>query len=349
MTRREMLATTGGTLAWLSTSGFPVRASIPEPSQPALRNMGGEGPGFGHRRRAGNFDILEHCHRLGLGAVRLTVPEGGPDAVRAVRKKLDAYGMRCIVSVAPPRTEAAVAAYEASIAAAREMGAETTQSSFTQRRYEEFDTFEAFKASFEAHKKSVERAEPILRKHKMKLAIENHKGWRAAEHAAWIKQVGSEYVGVCYDFGNNISLCEDPAETYRLLAPLTIYVSFKDMSVAPYEEGFLLSETALGEGILDIPGMVKGLQQRDPNMIFALEMITREPLKIPVFTKKYWTTFDDSYSPLPGRDLARILEIVRTSKKPLTTTAGLTPERALALEDELIERSIAYARKNLAL
>ena len=66
------------------------------------------------------------------------------------------------------------------------------------------------------------------------------------------------------------------------------------MAVAPYEEGFLLSEMALGEGMLDIPGMVKGLQQRDPNMIFALEMITREPLKIPVFTKKYWATFDDT-------------------------------------------------------
>ena len=148
--------------------------------------------------------------------------------------------------------------------AARELGAVTTHASFTARRYEEFDTFEAFKTSFEAHKKSVERAEPILRKHKIKLAIENHKGWRAAEHAAWVKQVGSEYVGVCYDFGNNIALCEDPAETYRLLAPLTIYVSFKDMAVAPYEEGFLLSEMALGEGMLDIPGMVKGLQQRDP-------------------------------------------------------------------------------------
>jgi len=84
-------------------------------------------------------------------------------------------------------------------------------------------------------------------------------------------------------------------------------------------------------------------------MIFALEMITREPLKIPVFTKKYWTTFDDSYSPLPGRDLARVLEIVNTSKKPLTTTTGLTPPQALKLEDDLINRSIAYARKNLSL
>lgn len=347
MTRRQMIATTGSTLAWMSTSGSGLSAMAQ--GLPMLKNMGAEGPGFGNRNRAGGFDIVEHCHTLGLGAVRVNVPQGGAEAVRALRKKLDSYQMRCIVSVAPPRTDQAVAAYDASIAAARELGAVTTHASFTARRYEEFDSFDAFKTSFDAHKKSVERAEPILRKHKMKLAIENHKGWRAAEHAAWITQVGSEYVGACYDFGNNIALCEDPAETYRLLAPVTIYVSFKDMAVAPYEQGFLLSEMALGEGMLDIPGMVKGLQQRDPNMIFALEMITREPLKIPVFTQGYWATFDDHVSPLPGRDLARILEIVRSSKQTLTTTAGLSPADALKLEDALIGRSIAFARKNLSL
>jgi sugar phosphate isomerase/epimerase len=166
-----------------------------------------------------------------------------------------------------------------------------------------------------------------------------------------VKATGSEWIGVCYDFGNNISLCEDPAETFALLAPLTIYVSFKDMAVEPYEEGFLLSEMALGDGMLDLPGMVRTLQQRDPKMIFALEMITRDPLRIPVFTKKYWATFDDSYSPLPGRDLARILEIVRTNKPkvPLTRTSGLSPAEGLKLEDDLINKSIAYARNVLKL
>ena len=78
---------------------------------------------------------------------------------------------------------------------------------------------------------------------------------------------------------------------------------------------------------------------------------TRQPLKIPVLTRKYWGTFDDSSSPLPGRDLARILEIVHTTqiRTPLTTTAGLGPAEALKLEDDLITRSIAYARKNLSL
>ena len=249
--------------------------------------------------------------------------------------------MRVIISLAPPKEPGAVADYETRVRAVSELGAVTTHASFTARRYEEFETFEAFKASFERHQRSVELAEPILRKHKVKLAIENHKGWRAAEHVAWIKRLGSEWVGACYDFGNNISLCEDPADTLRLLAPVTIYVSFKDMAVEPYDEGFLLSEMALGEGMLDLPTMVKTLQQQDPNMIFALEMITRDPLKIPVFTRKYWATFDDSYSPLPGRDLARILEIVRkTPKKPLTRTTGLSAADALKLEDELINRSI---------
>ena len=259
--------------------------------------------------------------------------------------------MRVIISLSPPKEERAVAEYEAAVKAAAELGAVTTHASFTARRYEEFDTFESFKEGFERHKQSVELAEPILRRHKVKLAIENHKGWRAAEHAAWVKKTGSEWIGVCYDFGNNIALCEDPAETFALLGPLTIYVSFKDMAVEPYDEGFLLSEMALGDGMLDLPGMVKTLQQRDPKMIFALEMITRDPLKIPVFTKKYWATFDDSYSPLPGRDLARMLEIVRTTKPkvPLTKTTGLSAADGLKLEDDMINRSIAYARNTLKL
>jgi sugar phosphate isomerase/epimerase len=341
-----MLAGTGAAVAWAATGGRHTLAQTP-----MLKNMGGEPPGFGHRSRAGHFDILEHCRSLGLGAVRMNLPSPDLDAVRQLRKKVESYGRRVIISLAPPKEAGAVPTYDAAVRAVSELGAVTTHASFTARRYEEFDTFEAFKASFERHQRSVERAEPILRKHKVKLAIENHKGWRAAEHVAWITRLGSEWVGACYDFGNNIALCEDPAETLRLLAPVTIYVSFKDMAVEPYADGFLLSEMALGDGMLDIPGMVKVLQQKDPNMIFALEMIAREPLKIPVLTQKYWATFDDTYSPLPGRDLARILEIVRTTppKRPLTRTAGLSAADALKLEDEMIARSIAWARKNLSL
>ena len=347
MTRREMLAGSGAALAWASMGRIDGEAFQ---TTSILKNMGIEPPGFRYRSREAGWDILEHGHTLGLGAVRMNLPRD-PAAIKDLRTKLDRYGMRVIIGLAPPTDAAGLPGYEASVRSVSELGAVTTHASFTQRRYEEFETFEAFKASFERHQKSVELAEPILRKYKVKLAIENHKGWRAAEHAAWIKRTGSEWIGACYDFGNNISLCEDPVETLRLLAPVTIFASFKDMAVAPYEDGFLLSEMALGDGMLDLQTMVKTLQQKDPNMIFALEMITREPLQIPVFTKKYWATFDDSYSPLPGRDLARMLEIVKktTPKKPLTTTTGLSQAQGLALEDDMINRSIAWARANLKL
>jgi hypothetical protein len=144
-----------------------------------LKNMGGEPPGFGHRSRAGKFDILEHCRGLGLGAVRMSLSSTDLEAARQLRKKLETYGMRVIISLAPPKETGAVVAYETAVKAVREIGAVTTHASFTARRYEEFDTFEAFKASFERHQRSVELAEPVLRKHKVKLAPNTCAGFNA--------------------------------------------------------------------------------------------------------------------------------------------------------------------------
>src|SRR5205823_9073914 len=125
----------------------------------------------------------------------------------------------------------------------------------------------------------------------------------------------------------------------------------KDMAVQPYEDGFLLSEVPLGEGIIDLPKWVQTLRAKNPAMPFDLETITRDPLKIPIFTQKYWATFDDTYSPLPGRDLARVLEIVHKNKPkiPLPRLTGMSPEAQLKLEDEFIQKSIDYARQNLDL
>ena len=194
-------------------------------------------------------------------------------------------------------------------------------------------------------------AESVLRKHHVRLGIENHKGWRAAEQAAWLHRVGSPWVGVHFDFGNNVSLCEEPAQTLRLLLPYIFACHIKDMAVEPYEDGFLLSEVPLGEGFLDIPAMVAAIRKKDPNIPFDLEMITRDPLKIPVFTEKYWVTFDDSYSPLSGRDLAKVLNIVRKNKPktPLPRITGMSLEAQLQLEDDNVRKSIAYARQHLDL
>lgn len=343
MTRRQLLQS-AGSAAWLAQN---IRSA---PS--AMPRMGGAPTAFSLRARANQpFDIVEHCHGLGLGGIETSRPPATSDARKSFRQKLEAYNMQVIFNVPLPRKKEDLDAFDTGVQAAKESGAIALHAALTQRRYEQFTALDAFRQSFEQNQMSVSLAEPVLRKHRIKLAIENHKGWRASEQAAWLKRVGSEYVGVCFDFGNNISLCETPDETFRLLSPLAIFCHIKDMGLESYPDGFLLSEVPFGEGVIDLKQWVQTLRTRDPNMLFCLEMITRDPLKIPVFTDKYWVTFDDSYSPLPARDLAKVLELVRDHppRKPLPRISGLTTAQQVKAEDDYNQMCVDYARKNLDL
>jgi sugar phosphate isomerase/epimerase len=344
-----MLAAAGAAATLL-----PLKPALAQLAAKPMRNMGGAPAGFPIHSRAARggskpFDFVEYCHSLGFGVVETRLPPTDPESIKAFRQKIEAYNMRVILDVGYPRDDAGIAAFDSSVKAAKECGAISLHAAMTARRYEEFNTLDEFKRSFQQCQKSIALAEPVLRKYRVRLGIENHKGWRSAEQAAWLKRVGSEWVGVHFDFGNNVSLCEDPADTLRNLLPYTVACHIKDMAVEPYEDGFLLSEVPLGEGFLDIKGMVASLRNKDANMPFDLEMITRDPLKIPVFTDKYWVTFDDSYSPLPGRDLAHVLEIVRKNKpkSPLPRLTGMSPEAQLKVEDDNIQKSIDYARQYL--
>lgn len=321
-----------------------------------ILGLGGAPAAFGLETRAARAadpraDFLDLCRKLELDGCETRLESIDAAAVRAFRERAERYRMRVILDTPLPRDENDAARFEAAVKACKEAGAFSLHAAMTQRRYEEFDTLDAFRRDFERCRKSVALAEPVLRRYRLKLGIENHKGWRAAEQAAWLQRLSSEWVGVHFDFGNNLSLCEDPEETFRILSPYAIACHLKDMAVEPYEDGFLLSEVPLGDGILDLARWVTALRQRDPQIPFDVETITRDPLKIPVFTRKYWATFDDSYSPLPGRDLARVLEIVHRNppKKPLPRMSGLSEEQQTRLEAENNRLSIRYARQTLRL
>jgi 3-oxoisoapionate decarboxylase len=361
ITRREILKTGASAVLALPMAGAGERpASAREVTNGAdvnpygRRGLGAAPTGFGARSRANAaatppVDFIDYCHGIGLGGAEVRQPPTDPPEIARLRTKLESYQMRVIFDFPLPRTDADIPQFDTLVKAARDVGATGIRAALTQRRYEQFDTFAAFKQSFETNKALVARAEPTLRKYKIPVVLENHKGWRAAEHAAWLKALGSEYVGVLFDFGNNVSLCEDPMQTLDTLLPFIRSCHIKDMAVQPYEEGFLLSEVPLGDGFLDLKGMVAKLRQKDPDMGFNLEMITREPLRIPILTDKYWVTFDDTYSPFPARDLAKTFALVKHNppKKPLPTTSGLTPADQLELEDENNRLAIQWARANL--
>jgi 3-oxoisoapionate decarboxylase len=319
----------------------------------ALRFMGTAGPGLTARiRKMGkDWDIVEYAHEKGLGAAHTTLPQDlNPEGIAKLRRQVEKYDMRLTVGLRTAKSDADLPKYEAAVKACAEMGGrvECVHDPFSGRRYEQFKSAAEFHAFDAACKAAVQRVEPILRKYKMRLAIENHKGWRSDELAAWVKSTGSEYVGVCLDLVNNVSLIETPQQTIDTLAPYTIFVSFKDIGVDLYPEGILLSEVPFGEGHLDLAGIVARFQKKDPKMLFQLEMLTRDPLKVPVFTEQYWKVYDDK-SPVPPKDLAMLIAWVRNNppKRPLPRTSGLSPEGVLALEDKLNQECIDYARAYL--
>jgi 3-oxoisoapionate decarboxylase len=74
-------------------------------------------------------------------------------------------------------------------------------------------------------------------------------------------------------------------------------------------------------------------------------MITRDPLKIPCLTEKYWATFEQ----LPGRKLARMLQWVRSRSDGMPKVSSLPLADQVALEENNVMQSLAYARDHLQL
>jgi sugar phosphate isomerase/epimerase len=154
-------------------------------------------------------------------------------------------------------------------------------------------------------------------------------------------------LGTCIDFGNNMALLDDPVELVEALAPFVINTHIKDMAVEEYEDGFLLAEVALGQGLIDLKRCVAALNKARPGVKYSLDMLTRDPLKIPCLTDKYWITWTQRHP----RYMARMLATVRKNKpaKPLTRVSALDREAQLKLELENVTQSVAYARDQLGI
>jgi sugar phosphate isomerase/epimerase len=290
--------------------------------------------------------LMELASKVGAAGAHGGMTSIDFDWARKTRRMKEELGMYLEIQTFLPREDPAV--FEHAVRVAKEAGATSMRVvCLLGRRYEMFDRLEDWNAAVAGFHRQIRAAVPIVEKHKMPLGIENHKDWLVDQQVALMKQYSSEYLGVCLDTGNNISLLDGAMETVEKLAPYTFNVHFKDMAVEEYGKGFLLSEVPLGEGILDLKRIVGAVKRAKPNVFFSLEMITRDPLEVPCLTDKYWSTFEDR----SGSYLARALSMVRANKprQPLPRTTGLTPEARLKLEFELVDRSITYAREQLGL
>lgn len=294
------------------------------------------------------LDLLDHCHRIGAGGVQVVIKDWTVDFAKTVRDRREKLGMYLEGSVSVPKTAGDVAAFEQDVIRAKEAGATVLRTVCSGgRRYEILHSANAFADLKKNALASLQLAEPVLRRHKVKLAVENHKDWRAPELVGMLKQLDSEWIGVTLDFGNNIALLEDPLAVVQTLAPYVFTTHVKDMGLEDHPDGFLLSEVPLGKGVLDLPALIALCRKHNPAVTFNLEMITRDPLEIPCLKPDYWATFAD----VPGADLARMLRLVRERKAAaaLPRVSQLTPEDRLTAEEKNIRACLTYSQATLGL
>ncbi|MGC9998502.1 MAG: sugar phosphate isomerase/epimerase [Bryobacteraceae bacterium] len=337
MTRRNFLA-----------SSAVSAAAFAQPTPPLARTSMGLTPdAFAILRPPRTaLEFLDKAHSIGAGGVQATLASLEPDYLKRVRNRAEELGMyfELLLPLPPEDT----AQFEQTVRAGKEAGALCIRSAcLSGRRYETFATLDQWKSFVADSKAKLARAVPIVDKHRLPLGLENHKDWTAEEMPALLKSYSSEYLGANIDFGNNLSLLDDPMELIEALAPFVINTHIKDMGVEEYADGFLLSEVPLGQGILDLKRIVPLLQSKRPGLHFSLDMLTRDPLKISCLTEKYWVTFPERN----GRYLARTLSLVRANKprQPLPRVTGLDREAQLRLEMDILTSCLTYARDELGL
>jgi sugar phosphate isomerase/epimerase len=289
--------------------------------------------------------FLEYAHSLGAIGVQVAIrPDEQPHAAK-IRARCEELNCYFEGNVTLPKTDAETTTFENHIVAIKTAGATIARTAcLSGRRYETFKSLAEFNDFKSTSINALTRAEPVLRKHKIKLAVENHKDWLAEEHVAILRQFNSEWIGALIDTGNNFALLENLDTLIDALSPFLLSCHLKDMGVQEYEHGFLLSEVPLSGGFLNIPEIVAKLRKANPKIRLNLEMMTRDPLKIPCLTDAYYKTFQT----LEASRLAETIASVKAHKHPkLPQTTGLTNEQRAAFEDENVRACLNWAKTNL--
>ena len=199
----------------------------------------------------------------------------------------------------------------------------------------------------EGWRKALQSIAPVLEEHQLYLGIENHQDWTSEELAEFLGSLKSPHIGACFDFGNSVSLLEDPWESVQILAPYTVTTHMKDIALNVDEDSFSWGEVPLGQGILPLTRILEILRRARPKIHFCLEMATRDPIRIEFASETVRTALPK----VDEKRLGKFKEMVlsRASAKPLVRVSGMSSARMLATEDDNIRRSVAYSKRTLGL
>ncbi|HSQ89695.1 sugar phosphate isomerase/epimerase family protein [Romboutsia sp.] len=113
---------------------------------------------------------------------------------------------------------------------------------------------------------------PLLKKYRIKLAVENHEEETADEVIKIIKEVDSPWVGVHCDIGNSMMAWEEPVDAVRKLAPYAYTTHFKDHIIIKDKDQHRVCGVPAGQGNIDLEECFKILVNESTLTRINIEM-----------------------------------------------------------------------------
>jgi len=122
---------------------------------------------------------------------------------------------------------------------------------------------------------SMNKVIPLLKKYRIKLALENHEYETSEELVGVMKQLNSPWIGLHYDFGNAMMAWEEPVQAAKNMAPYTFTTHFKDHIVIPCPEDqyeYVVCGVPAGEGNIDLQQCLEIMMEQSPITRLNVEM-----------------------------------------------------------------------------
>jgi len=198
------------------------------------------------------FSFIQKTAELGLDGVMLNIipwPEKEhicvlesfeDEYLERVKKEIDKYNMFAEIDTNGTDPEH----LEKIIKVAHKIGADVI------RTYVCMGEFSPEKMEQAPH--DIKKIVPLLVKHRIKLAVENHEEETTDEVIKIIKEVNNPWVGAHCDIGNGMMAWEDPVEAVRKLAPYAYTTHFKDHTIVKDGDEYKVCGVPAGEGNIDL-------------------------------------------------------------------------------------------------
>jgi sugar phosphate isomerase/epimerase len=134
----------------------------------------------------------------------------------------------------------------------------------------------------EPHGPQIERLSELLKEpakmaesHGIRLAMENHFDFTTEEILEILNNVASDCLGVTFDTGNALRICENPVGAAQKLVKHIYATHVKDL--APLYGGnpqdwYFFASVPLGRGIVDIPSIVSVLEEAGYEGLCTIEI-----------------------------------------------------------------------------